>query len=97
MNASLRPSDRVDRFFFSSRRRHTSCSRDWSSDVCSSDLAWTEAKSPDKLLSPKRLVVRWRDGTSSVCDDDICSTIRRLGWSDDGATIFFLADRKSVV
>src|SRR5690606_40402846 len=27
-------------FFFSSRRRHTRFSRDWSSDVCSSDL-WT--------------------------------------------------------
>src|SRR5215813_14055307 len=26
-------------FFFSSRRRHTRCGRDWSSDVCSSDLA----------------------------------------------------------
>src|SRR6266542_1908540 len=26
-------------FFFSSRRRHTRCYRDWSSDVCSSDLA----------------------------------------------------------
>src|SRR5580700_9900154 len=26
------------RFFFSSRRRHTSSLRDWSSDVCSSDL-----------------------------------------------------------
>src|SRR6266542_4995390 len=25
-------------FFFSSRRRHTSCYRDWRSDVCSSDL-----------------------------------------------------------
>src|ERR1041385_3168919 len=25
-------------FFFSSRGRHTRCSRDWSSDVCSSDL-----------------------------------------------------------
>src|SRR5690554_8220253 len=25
-------------FFFSSRRRHTTCGRDWSSDVCSSDL-----------------------------------------------------------
>src|SRR3989449_6119108 len=25
-------------FFFSSRRRHTRCSRDWSSDVCSTDL-----------------------------------------------------------
>src|SRR2546429_8482894 len=24
--------------FFSSRRRHTTCSRDWSSDVCSSDI-----------------------------------------------------------
>src|SRR3989449_11138927 len=56
-------------FFFSSRRRHTRCSRDWSSDVCSSDLARiTEgnpkrveqeiAKLPDgdtKLRSP-----RWR-------------------------------------
>src|SRR5205809_6603073 len=28
-------------FFFSSRRRHTRCSRDWSSDVCSSDLRTT--------------------------------------------------------
>src|SRR5207245_7732765 len=27
-------------FFFSSRRRHTRCYRDWSSDVCSSDLRW---------------------------------------------------------
>src|SRR6266511_5733264 len=27
-------------FFFSSRRRHTRFSRDWSSDVCSSDLGW---------------------------------------------------------
>src|SRR5207245_6962438 len=25
-------------FFFASRRRHTRCYRDWSSDVCSSDL-----------------------------------------------------------
>src|SRR5699024_11408926 len=27
-------------FFFSSRRRHTRSKRDWSSDVCSSDLDW---------------------------------------------------------
>src|SRR2546429_7026310 len=31
-------------FFFSSRRRHTRCSRDWSSDVCSSDLIAVLAK-----------------------------------------------------
>src|SRR5690606_40339135 len=29
--------------FFSSRRRHTRFSRDWSSDVCSSDLGTVEA------------------------------------------------------
>src|SRR5690606_40166714 len=28
-------------FFFSSRRRHTRFSRDWSSDVCSSDLLYS--------------------------------------------------------
>src|SRR2546429_5602553 len=37
-------------FFFSSRRRHTRCSRDWSSDVCSSDLYLASAESID----PKR-------------------------------------------
>src|SRR5690554_3992230 len=30
-------------FFFSSRRRHTRCGRDWSSDVCSSDLGGGKA------------------------------------------------------
>src|SRR5207253_7596125 len=29
-------------FFFSSRRRHTRWPRDWSSDVCSSDLKQTQ-------------------------------------------------------
>src|SRR5205814_3756870 len=28
----------IESFFFSSRRRHTRCLSDWSSDVCSSDL-----------------------------------------------------------
>src|SRR3712207_7677201 len=31
-------------FFFSSRRRHTRYWRDWSSDVCSSDLWWQSRK-----------------------------------------------------
>src|SRR5216684_7684460 len=38
-------------FFFSSRRRHTSCSRDWSSDVCSSDLA---GRAPDRPPQPHK-------------------------------------------
>src|SRR2546421_6992679 len=31
-------------FFFSSRRRHTRSDRDWSSDVCSSDLIETQSR-----------------------------------------------------
>src|SRR5207249_6359029 len=31
-------------FFFSSRRRHTRSKRDWSSDVCSSDLAFATSE-----------------------------------------------------
>src|SRR5690606_40948258 len=47
-------------FFFSSRRRHTRFSRDWSSDVCSSDLALEYARDgfqiPDfSLLTGKPL------------------------------------------
>src|SRR5207249_8945188 len=33
-------------FFFSSRRRHTRSKRDWSSDVCSSDLGVEVAGDP---------------------------------------------------
>src|SRR3989475_11245905 len=35
-------------FFFSSRRRHTRFDCDWSSDVCSSDLAAMDADDEDK-------------------------------------------------
>src|SRR6266576_2302456 len=37
-------SPRYNFVFFSSRSRHTRSRRDWSSDVCSSDLAGMEAK-----------------------------------------------------
>src|SRR2546422_3907350 len=53
-------------FFFSSRRRHTRCSRDWSSDVCSSDLpsargdralgAERRSGGVDKVVTPIPLV-----------------------------------------
>src|SRR5690606_40334193 len=44
-------------FFFSSRRRHTRFSRDWSSDVCSSDLETT------------RLIQQALDERSTAIDD----------------------------
>src|SRR3989442_937255 len=37
-------------FFFSSRRRHTRCGRDWSSDVCSSDLVTTMGRLANKNI-----------------------------------------------
>src|SRR5699024_11237562 len=39
-------------FFFSSRRRHTRSKRDWSSDVCSSDL-----RSRNELLDDERATI----------------------------------------
>src|SRR2546422_9646985 len=45
-------------FFFSSRRRHTRCSRDWSSDVCSSDLGKRHGlELLGDLLGTRRVVV----------------------------------------
>src|SRR5688572_31672535 len=55
-------------FFFSSRRRHTRFDCDWSSDVCSSDLAAWGA------------VQRALAGTTRVCSYDRAG----LGWSEAG-------------
>src|SRR5699024_12023919 len=42
-------------FFFSSRRRHTRSKRDWSSDVCSSDLSRSVGSSRrDRRWAPAR-------------------------------------------
>src|SRR6266704_5910785 len=39
-------------FFFSSIRRHTRSKRDWSSDVCSSDLSWAKAATTASARRP---------------------------------------------
>src|SRR5437899_5300714 len=41
-------------FFFSSRRRHTRCLSDWSSDVCSSDLLSCRSILARGVLMPNR-------------------------------------------
>src|SRR5690348_17599627 len=54
-------------FFFSSRRRHTRWTGDWSSDVCSSDLEY-RYKNPEvlKYLTDRGVVAetiaKWRIG-----------------------------------
>src|SRR5438105_10553603 len=42
-------------FFFSSRRRHTRSTRDWSSDVCSSDLLAIRTDSPHQTLGANQV------------------------------------------
>src|SRR5580700_9853139 len=52
-------------FFFSSRRRHTRSLRDWSSDVCSSDLR-NRANIAARTNSALRLAVARDDGSSAT-------------------------------
>src|SRR2546429_3650076 len=56
--------DCVGSFFFSSRRRHTRCSRDWSSDVCSSDLRDLSARG----ALPPTLILTTFDDSDVVLD-----------------------------
>src|SRR5438045_8609817 len=59
-------------FFFSSRRRHTRCLSDWSSDVCSSDLMGGQpalvfaASYPERIhrLVVMNSLVLWDENTS---------------------------------
>src|SRR5690606_41224599 len=44
-------------FFFSSRRRHTRFSRDWSSDVCSSDLGHSISNSGAYVMDASQKLV----------------------------------------
>src|SRR5438477_10167403 len=73
-------------FFFSSRRRHTRLTCDWSSDVCSSDLfrisPWTDAKAgprKPRCDAPDRIDRRCR-----------CEKLRTMLLSCGDALIDFL-------
>src|SRR3712207_8591705 len=69
-------------FFFSSRRRHTRYWRDWSSDVCSSDLALLRDR-PEVVGGNYRLVFDGEDGFSRWLAG-FYAAIRALGfWYGD--------------
>src|SRR6266498_5404366 len=57
----------ISLFFFSSRRRHTRCGRDWSSDVCSSDLFLGFVLSTLVVRSERN---RALDGVAKLARDD---------------------------
>src|SRR5262245_63788298 len=76
-------------FFFSSRRRHTRCLSDWSSDVCSSDLLLQRLASVPSAESPDPRIA------------DLVAAIERRELLKRGYVVSSLsvapADRKSVV
>src|SRR5574337_998310 len=53
-------------FFFSSRRRHTRLSGDWSSDVCSSDLGDPTSLAPHERLPDLAVVPREKPHTGGA-------------------------------
>src|SRR5207247_2872689 len=67
---------------FSSRRRHTRSTRDWSSDVCSSDLSYIvlTAAVPDKLEE-----INWTGGESVW---DFRAALHYLRTTPDGRLSF---------
>src|SRR5437870_13637175 len=81
-------------FFFSSRRRHTRWPRDWSSDVCSSDLSQYQISvlidgKPKALNIPAELVEKVRQkiemrrrfdaAAATICKVNLRSEERRVG------------------
>src|SRR5438067_12368323 len=81
-------------FFFSSRRRHTRSKRDWSSDVCSSDL-WRSEAPTGALLAARQSELRFatlptgdprvmvfaapKDAIEGAVSDGLRSEERRVG------------------
>src|SRR5690554_1514964 len=63
-------------FFFSSRRRHTRCGRDWSSDVCSSDLD-TRSLAFEQIDLQLRLQLTNVAGYRRLTDAQRCTRFRK--------------------
>src|SRR5690349_23265474 len=62
-------------FFFSSRRRHTISLRDWSSDVCSSDLCGLGARDTLRLEAGMNLYGQDMDETVTPLESGLAWTV----------------------
>src|SRR5690242_21312327 len=73
-------------FFFSSRRRHTRLTCDWSSDVCSSDLAQLFPQGIEtSWIKPGRAVWKYLDGGDSSIGGtkEFCRLAGELGFRSE--------------
>src|SRR5690625_2678320 len=87
-------SSHVAFFFFSSRRRHTRWPRDWSSDVCSSDLEWAKVS----LITPDDYPrASTRSGREGVAGFDATTISRLLSVYEDVKTDRHVIDFEDVL
>src|SRR5690554_5952005 len=82
-------------FFFSSRRRHTRCGHDWSSDVCSSDLnpdiPRLMQRESDAILTavgPRDRVIALEVGGRPWSTEKLASQLE--SWQQEGQDVSFL-------
>src|SRR3712207_9008056 len=84
-------------YFFSSRRRHTRYWRDWSSDVCSSDLVDTAGSMESALDGQSWDLVIADHSMPAFSSSAALELLRRKGFVDVPFIIVSGQDRKSVV
>src|SRR6266536_4569010 len=70
-------------FFFSSRRRHTRSTRDWSSDVCSSDLPTLEEQGGKEQVG---ICITLHDRTEHVVGG-AAGEVGATGWAGPGRPV----------
>src|SRR2546430_9217429 len=86
--------DNVDLFFFfSSRRRHTRFDCDWSSDVCSSDLAVVtySNESKTRLLGVDKKLIKEFGAVSQQVARDMARGVRHIAKTDFGLAVTGIA------
>src|SRR5438045_7888043 len=81
-------------FFFSSRRRHTRCLSDWSSDVCSSDLGGEELARFEPGSDIRARTTILCEGTAGHLTG---AALSHFGLASASPQVRALGDRKSVV
>src|SRR5690606_40477904 len=69
-------------FLFSSRRRHTRFSRDWSSDVCSSDLFTRMGGEHFSAGLLDTVCADWRERLAYVCGPEALMDAVRNHWQN---------------
>src|SRR3977135_2155626 len=100
-------------FFFSSRRRHTILYRDWSSDVCSSDLSLVACAHADdavlfviehigagkfrKDVDAGFFTFLAEPGRQTIQRNDVVAMVHERRWSDRGPNGTRLSEIKKVV